>query len=103
VDAVRSVPDVTCAVVLTREGQRLGQGGHEEEALAGQAGYLALTGAELGEIFHAGELKAGTVHGTEHHLLVYATRTHYLGVSTAPASDPDAVDSLIRATLSKSR
>jgi Domain of unknown function (DUF4388) len=103
VDAVRAVPDVTCAVVLTREGQRLGQGGHEEEALAGQAGYLALAGAELGAIFQAGELKAGTVHATEHHLLLYATRTHYLGVSTAPASDPDAVDSLIRAALSKSR
>jgi Domain of unknown function (DUF4388) len=103
VDAVRSVPDVTCAVVLTREGQRLGQGGHEEEALAGQAGYLALAGAELGAIFQAGELKAGTVHATEHHLLLYATRTHFLGVSTAPASDPDAVDSLIRAALSKSR
>lgn len=103
VDVVRSVAEVTCAVVLTREGQRLGQGGHEEEALAGEAGYLALAGAELGALFRAGELKSGTVHATEHHLLLYATRTHYLGVSTAPASDPDAVDSAIRAALAKPR
>jgi hypothetical protein len=103
VDVVRSVADVTCAVVLTREGQQLGQGGHGEEALAGQAGYLALAGAELGALFEAGDLKAGTVRATEHHLLLYVTRTHYLGVSTAPESDPDAVDSAIRAALAKPR
>jgi predicted regulator of Ras-like GTPase activity (Roadblock/LC7/MglB family) len=103
VDVVRSVPDVTCAVVLTREGLRLGQGGHEEEALAGQAGYLALAGAELGALFEAGELKSGTVRATDHHLLLYVTRTHYLGVSTAPESDPDAVDSAIRSALAKPR
>jgi Domain of unknown function (DUF4388) len=103
VDVVRTVPDVVCAVVLSREGQRLGQGGHEEDALAGQAGYLALAGAEIGALFQAGDLKAGAVHASDHHLLLYATRTHYLGVSAAPESDPDAVDSAIRAALSKPR
>jgi uncharacterized protein DUF4388 len=103
VDVVRSVPGVACAVVTTREGQRLGAGGFEEEALAGEAGYLALAAGELGALFQAGDLKSGAVQATTHHLLLYATRTHYLGVSTEPASDPDAVDAALRAALSRTR
>lgn len=103
VDVVRSVPGVACAVVMTREGQRLGAGGFAEEALAGEAGYLALTAAELGALFQAGDLRSGAVQATSHHLLVYATRTHYLGVSAEPASDPDAVDAALRAALTRTR
>ena len=103
VDVVRGVPGVACAVVMTREGQRLGAGGFEEEALAGEASYLALAAGELGALFQAGDLKSGAVQATTHHLLLYATRTHYLGVSAEAASDPDAVDAALRAALSRTR
>lgn len=103
VDVARAVPDVTCAVVLNRECRRVGKGGFEEDALAGEAGYLALAAAELGELFQAGDFRAGAVHGDRQHLLLYATRTHYLGVSAAPECDPDAVDAALRAALGKGR
>jgi uncharacterized protein DUF4388 len=103
VEVARSIPEVTCAVVLTRECRRVGKGGYEEEALAGETGYLALAATELGALFQAGELKSGAVHGGRRHLLLYATRTHYLGVSASSESDPDGVDAALRAALSKGR
>ncbi len=103
VDVARSIPEVTCAVVLTKDCRRVGRGGHAEEALAGEAGYLALAAAELGALFQAGDLKSGAVHGGTRHLLLYATRSHYLGVSASAESDPDGVDAALRAALSKAR
>jgi Domain of unknown function (DUF4388) len=103
VEVARSIPEVTCAVVLTRDCRRVGKGGHEEEALAGEAGYLALAAAELGALFQAGDLKSGTVHAGRRHLLLYATRSHYLGVTASSESDPDGVDAALRAALSKDR
>jgi Domain of unknown function (DUF4388) len=103
VDVARAVPDVTRAVVLNRECSRVGKGGFEEDALAGEAAYLVLAAAELGELFQAGDFRAGAIHGERQHLLLYATRTHYLGVSAAPESDPDAVDAALRAALGKGR
>jgi len=103
VDVARAVPEVTGAVVLNRECRRVGKGGFEEDALAGEVGYLALAAVELGELLQAGDFRAGAVRGERRHLLLYATRTHYLGVSTAPESDPDAVDAALRAALGKVR
>lgn len=103
VDVARSIPEVTGAVVLTKDCRRVGKGGHDEDALAGEAGYLALAAAELGALFQAGELKSGAVHGGQRHLLLYATRSHYLGVSASAESDPDGVDAALRAALSKGR
>ncbi|HET7826663.1 MAG TPA: DUF4388 domain-containing protein [Anaeromyxobacter sp.] len=103
VEVARSIPEVTGAVVLTKDCRRVGKGGHDEEALAGEAGYLALAAAELGALFQAGDLKSGTVHGGRRHLLLYATRAHYLGVSASGESDPDGVDAALRAALSKGR
>ena len=101
VDVVRAVPDVSTAVVLTRDGVRLGEGGYEEDALAGKVAYVALCGAELGTLFQAGELRSATVQASLHHVLLYSTRSHYLGASTAPESDPVAVDAAIRGALTK--
>lgn len=103
VDVVRALRDVTGAVVLDREGRRLGQGGYEEDALAGKVAYLALVGAEFGDLFQAGELRSATVQASLHHLLLYTTREHTLGASAAPESDPAAVDATIRGALTKGR
>lgn len=103
VEVVRAIPDVSGAVVLTRDGQKLGEGSYEDEALAGKVAYLAMVGVELGALFQAGDLRSGTVQAALHHLLLYSTRSHYLGVAAAPESDPEAVDAAIRNALAKGR
>ncbi|HSN92201.1 MAG TPA: DUF4388 domain-containing protein [Anaeromyxobacteraceae bacterium] len=103
VDVVRALPDVSGAVILTLDGQRVGEGGPQEETLAGKVAYLALLGAEFGTLFQAGQLRAATVQASLHHLLLYVTRSHYLGVSTEPEADPDVVDAAIRSALTKGR
>jgi hypothetical protein len=102
-DVVRAIPNVSGAVVLTRDGERLGTGGYQDEALAGQIAYLALFGAEFGTLFQAGDLRSATVQASLHHLLLYSTRSHYLGVSSERESDPEAVDAAIRNALNKAR
>lgn len=103
VELLRAIPGVSGAVVLTRDGQRVGEGGYEDEALAGETAYLATVGAELGSLFQAGDLRSAAVRASLHHLLLYSTRSHYVGVSTPPGSDPDAVDAAIRNALTKGR
>lgn len=99
VDAVRKVPGVANAVVLTREGRRVSSDGYDAEVLTGQAVYLAMVGAEFGSIFQAGELRFASVQGSQNHLLVFATKSHYLGVLARPDSEIGVVDAAIRSAL----
>jgi hypothetical protein len=103
VDVVRAIPDVSGALILARDGERLGAGGHEDQALAGQVAYLALFGAEFGTLFQVGDLRSATVHASLRHLLLYFNRSQYLGVSATPESDPEAVDAAIRSAITKGR
>jgi hypothetical protein len=103
VDVVRAIPDVSAALILSRDGERLGAGGHEDQALAGQVAYLALFGAEFGTLFQVGDLRSATVHASLRHLLLYFNRSQYLGVSATPESDPEAVDAAIRSAVTKGR
>jgi hypothetical protein len=104
VDVVRAIPDVSAALILSRDGERLGAGGHEDQALAGQLAYLALFGAEFGTLFQVGDLRSATVHASLRHLLLYFTnRSQYLGVSAKPESDPEAIDAAIRSAVTKGR
>jgi hypothetical protein len=98
-EAVRAAPNVSGAVLLTRDGKRLGPGNYRDDALAGQIAYLALFGAEFGALFQAGELRSATVQASLHHLFLYSNRSQYLGASSEPESDPEAVDAAIRNTL----
>jgi len=73
--------------------------GHQAEVLTGQSVYLAMVGAEFGSIFQAGELRFASVQGTQNHLLVFATKSHYLGVLARPDSEIGVVDAAIRGAL----
>jgi predicted regulator of Ras-like GTPase activity (Roadblock/LC7/MglB family) len=101
VDLVAALPGVSAAVILTRDGQKVGERGGGGETLAGETAYLALMGDELGALFQAGEIRAATVQASSRNVLLYSTRSHYLGVSTEPERDPAAVDAAIRSTLAK--
>jgi predicted regulator of Ras-like GTPase activity (Roadblock/LC7/MglB family) len=102
-DRARAVPGVAEAAVLTRDGKRVSEGGHEADVVTGQAAYLAMMGAELGAHFQAGELRFASVQATRQHLLLFAAKAYYLGVSVRPDSELGAVDAAIRAALAVRR
>jgi hypothetical protein len=102
-DSIRGVAGVADAVLLTRGGKRLGNEGYEAEVLAGQAAFLAMFGVELSDIFQAGELRFASVQGSAHHLLLYATRSHYLGVSAHCEAVIGVVDAGIRSALTETQ
>jgi len=101
--AVRAVPGVIEAVVITRDGKRLGDDGYAAEVLAGQTTYLAMIGAEVGALFQAGDLRYASLEGSRQHLLVFGTRSHYLGVFARPDGEVGAVDAAVRSALSAGR
>lgn len=103
VERVASVPGVAEAVALTKDGQRVGGEGSAGEALAGGATYLAMVGAEVGTLIQAGELRFASLEGKRQHLLVFATRSHYLAVFARPESAVGAVEASIRGALSRDR
>jgi predicted regulator of Ras-like GTPase activity (Roadblock/LC7/MglB family) len=102
-EAVRAVPGVSHAVVLTRDGRGVAGGGYEAEQLTGLSVYLAMTAAELGAAFQAGDLRFAAVQGQRQHLLLFVTKSHYLGVFARPDAELGAVDAGIRAALSVGR
>lgn len=101
--AVRAVPGVAEAVVLTKDGKRVGEEGYAGEVLAGQATFLAMVGAEIGALVQAGELRFASVEGERQHLLLFATRSHYLAVFARPDSQVGEVDAAVRGSLSPGR
>jgi predicted regulator of Ras-like GTPase activity (Roadblock/LC7/MglB family) len=103
VQLVRGVPGVAGAVVLTRAGKRVSEDGYESEVLAGQAVYLAMFGQELGALFQAGEIHFAAAQGARRNLLLFAAKSHYLGVFADPESEIGAIDAAIRAALAASR
>jgi hypothetical protein len=101
--AVCAVPGVLEAVALTKDGRGLGQHGYAAEVLAGQATYLAMVGAEVGALIQAGELRFASAEGATQHLLLFATRTHYLAAFASPESAVGVVEAEIRASLSRGK
>jgi len=103
VQLVRGVPGVAQAVVLTKDGKRVGEEDYETDVLAGQAVYLAMFGEEFGAIFQAGELRSAAVQGSKQHLLLLAARNHYLGLFARAESQIGALSAAIRSVLSTNR
>ena len=48
-------------------------------------------------------IRFASAQGSSHHLLLYATKNHYLGVSTRPEAVIGAVDAAIRSALTEPR
>jgi hypothetical protein len=101
VEIAKGVPDVTNAVLLTRAGNRVGGNGYEGEVLGGQTLFVGLFAGELGAAFDAGELRSASVEGTRSHLLLFAAKTHTLGVKAKAGADVGAVDAALRSALAR--
>jgi predicted regulator of Ras-like GTPase activity (Roadblock/LC7/MglB family) len=103
VDRIRQIPGVAYAVLLTKDGARLGDESYEGESLEGKTAYLALLAGRLGQVFGAGEILAATVQGTDQHLLLLATKQHHLSVLVKGDSQPGVVESEIRKLVAAPR
>ncbi len=103
VELAKALPDVTNAVLLTRTGTRIGGEGYEGEVLGGQTLFVALFAGEIGACFDAGELRSVSVEGNRRHLLLFASKTHTLGVHAKPTAAVGAVEAALRSTLARSK
>lgn len=103
IERVRQLPGVDCAVVQTKEGQRVGAPSSQGEELASQTVYLSTIAKQLGAVFGSGELQSAAVQGTKHHLLLLATKSHYLSVLGNGKSRLAALEIEVRKALSGGR
>ncbi len=103
IEKLRRIPGVAYAVLQTKEGLRAGDDSYEAEVLAGQAIYLAIVGKQLGSVFQAGEVASATVQGAARHLVLFATKNHYLSVLVHGESQVGAVEAEVRRALAGNR
>lgn len=103
VERIRQIPGVAYAVLLTKDGHRVGDDSYEAESLEGQAAYLAMVGTRLGGIFGVGDVVAAVTQGPDQNLLVLATRSHYLGVLVRGDAQPGAVEAEVRKIVTSGR
>jgi len=104
VASLRRIPGVVEVVLQTKEGERVGDdSGYGAEVLAGQALYLDLMARRLGEGLQSGALQSAIVQGTEHHLLCFVAKHHFLTVLALPSAPVGAVESEVRKVLAPAR
>jgi predicted regulator of Ras-like GTPase activity (Roadblock/LC7/MglB family) len=100
---IRQVPGVAYAILLGKDGRRVGDDSFEAETLEGQTAYLALLGKKLGEIFQLGDPLVATVRGEQQHLLLMASKTHDVSVLVRGDEQPGAVEAEIRKVVTAPR
>jgi len=67
--------------------------------LAGRAAYLAMMGSQLGVSLGAGDTRSVAVHGKAQHLLLLASKSHYLGVLAEGTAELGVVEADIAKLL----
>jgi len=92
VDRVKGAAGVTYAVLLGKDGSCVEDTSFAATALAGRAAYLAMMGSRLGASLGAGDTRSLALHGKAQHLLLLASKSHYLGVLADGAAELGAVE-----------
>lgn len=98
-EKVRAVPGVAYAVVLDKNGASVGDASPAAEALAANGFYLAsMIARPIADALGLGELVQATVSSPAEKLLLFHSRSNYLGVTVAAgASLPDTEAGVRRA------
>jgi predicted regulator of Ras-like GTPase activity (Roadblock/LC7/MglB family) len=94
------IPEVEYAVLLNKDGSATDDDSYEGSTHAANAFYLSMFAEKLGQQLGAGELLSATVQGTDHHLLLFKSKNHFLKVTACGTSQIGAVESTIRKALS---
>ncbi len=99
-DKLRRIPGVHYAALHGKDGSQVGDDSYEAEVLGGQAIFLSMMGNQLGTSFQAGAILSAAVHGANRHLLLFATKSHYLSVVVNGDVQAGAVETEVRKVLS---
>ncbi len=99
-EKLRRIPGVAYAALHGKDGSQVGDDSYEAEVLGGQAIFLSMMGSQLGAIFQAGTVLSAAVHGANKHLLLFATKSHFLSVLVNGDVQAGAVESEVRKILS---
>lgn len=97
---LRRIPGVHYAALHGKDGSQVGDDSYEAEVLGGQAIFLSMMGNQLGTIFQAGAILSAAVHGANRHLLLFATKSHFLSVVVNGDVQAGAVETEVRKVLS---
>jgi predicted regulator of Ras-like GTPase activity (Roadblock/LC7/MglB family) len=98
---LKAVPEVELALVMTKEGVVVDDTSYEAEYLGAHSLFLANFATQLGSPFGVGETKSVTVHGSEHHMFLFDSKRHYLGISANGDGNANALDGEIRRVLAQ--
>jgi hypothetical protein len=102
-ERLRRIPGVSYAALHGKDGGQVGDDSYEAEVLGGQAIFLSMIGNQLGTIFQAGAILSAAVHGATKHLLLFATKSHFLSVIVNGEVAPGPIEAEIRKVLSGGR
>lgn len=95
------IPEIEQALVMTKDGGVVEDTSYQAELLAANGLFLALFSAQIGSQFGIGEFKAATVHGNDHHLLLFDSKRHHLCVSAKGTANVNSLDAEIRRVLAQ--
>jgi len=96
---LKVIPEVEHALVMTKDGAAVDDTSYEAEVLGAYTQFLARFGGKLGSQLGVGELKSVAVHGSDHHMFLLESKSHYLGVSAKGSGNVNALDAEIRRLL----
>lgn len=95
------IPEIEQALVMTKEGAVVDDPSYQAELLAANGLFLAMFSGHVGSQFGIGEFKAATVHGNDHHLLLFDSKRHHLCVSAKGSANVNSLDAEIRRVLAQ--
>lgn len=95
------IPDIEQALLMTKDGVVVDDSSYQAELLAANGLFLAFFSKQVGSQFGIGEFKTATVHGNEHHLLLFDSKRHQLCVSARGSANANSLDSDIRRVLAQ--
>lgn len=99
-EKLRRIQGVHYAALHGKDGSQVGDDSYEAEVLGGQAIFLSMMGNQLGGIFQSGAILSAAVHGADRHLLLFATKSHFLSVLVNGDVQAGAVETEVRKVLS---
>ena len=102
-EKLRKIPGVDYAALHGKDGAQVGDDSYEAEVLGGQAIFLSMIGNKLGTIFQSGVILSAVVQGASKHLLLFATKSHFLSVVVKGESQAGPVEAEVRKVLSAGR
>lgn len=103
IERLRRIPGLTYAVVQGKDGQRIDDQTSDGEQLSVHLDFLSAIGRQLGEVLGTGELQSAAVQGAAQHLLLFATRSHFLGVLADGERPLAAVEAEVRKSLAANK